>query len=101
MKNRIISLLLILTLVLSLASCDIFTPDKPDNGDEPNSGNTNQGGDGSDIKDPDDDTPAVTGDEKIINVYLIAGQSNAVGHAMPMEEKDYINQPLLLFSKPV
>ncbi len=82
MKNRIISLLLILTLVLSLVSCDIFTPDKPDNGDDLNSGNTNQGGDGSDIKDPDDDTPAVSGDEKIINVYLIAGQSNAVGYGM-------------------
>ena len=31
---------------------------------------------------------------KKIAVFMLFGQSNAVGHAMPMEEKDYINEPL-------
>ena len=31
---------------------------------------------------------------KKIAVFMLFGQSNAVGHAMPMEEKDYISEPL-------
>ena len=31
---------------------------------------------------------------KKIAVFMLFGQSNAVGHAMPMDEKDYINVPL-------
>ena len=31
---------------------------------------------------------------KKIAVFMLFGQSNAVGHAMPMDEKDYINEPL-------
>ena len=31
---------------------------------------------------------------KKVAVFMLFGQSNAVGHAMPMEEKDIINTPL-------
>ena len=31
---------------------------------------------------------------KKIAVFMLFGQSNAVGHAMPMEEKDIIKEPL-------
>lgn len=31
---------------------------------------------------------------KKIAIFMLFGQSNAVGHAMPMEEKDYISEPL-------
>ena len=31
---------------------------------------------------------------KKIAVFMLFGQSNAVGHAMPMDEKDYISEPM-------
>ena len=31
---------------------------------------------------------------KKVAIFMLFGQSNAVGHAMPMEEKDIINEPL-------
>ena len=31
---------------------------------------------------------------KKIAVFMLFGQSNAVGHAMPMEKEDYIHHPL-------
>ena len=84
MKNRIIVLLLIFMLVFSLASCDLFMTDEPDNGGtgegtgDGGSGENNPGtGDGG-----SNDKPDVSGDEKTINVYLILGQSNAVGYGM-------------------
>ncbi len=57
MKIRFICLLLSLILVLPLVSCGLFNRD---------TGNGER----------------VLGNEKIINVYLIAGQSNAVGYGM-------------------
>lgn len=58
MKIRGICLLLSLILVLSLASCNLFGGTGWGNGEH------------------------VLGTEKLINVYLIAGQSNAVGYGM-------------------
>ena len=56
MKNKSICLLLLLVLlVFSFVSCFSPNPDESDN------------------------KQVTTGTEKIINVYLIAGQSNAVG----------------------
>ena len=31
---------------------------------------------------------------KKVAVFMIFGQSNATGHAMPMKEEDYISTPL-------
>lgn len=60
--KKIICLALMLILTFSLASCSFLFPDGPGPG-------------------PDDKTE-VSGSENIINVYLIAGQSNAVGYGM-------------------
>ena len=60
MKIKSICLLLSLILLFALVSCNLF------NGNGANSGNGER----------------VLGTEKIINVYLIAGQSNAVGYGM-------------------
>lgn len=65
MKMRNISLILLLLLVFSLASCNFF------GGDEPKQ----------------DEQKPMSGTEKIINVYLIAGQSNAVGYGMDSGNK--------------
>ena len=62
MKIKNICLLLSLILVLSLVSCNLF--------------NVNQG-----------NGERVLETEKIINVYLIAGQSNAVGYGMDTGNK--------------
>ena len=79
MKKRLICLLLILTMTFSLAACDFIFPVGPGPDDGP----------GTDGGDPDGNKPGpdggeeeITGSEKIINVYLIAGQSNAVGYGM-------------------
>ena len=65
--KKIICLLLMMLLTVSMASCFLFTPDGPGT-DDPN-------------KDPGDEKE-ISGSENIINVYLIAGQSNAVGYGM-------------------
>lgn len=65
--KKTICLLLMMLLMFSLASCFLFTPDGPGT-DDPN-------------KDPGDEKE-ISGSENIINVYLIAGQSNAVGYGM-------------------
>lgn len=82
MKKRIICLLLLLTFTLSLASCDLFVTDDPnDGGNTGGEGGSGDGtGDGSGDGSGDENETAES--EKIINVYLIAGQSNAVGYGM-------------------
>ncbi|MBR2381852.1 MAG: Ig-like domain-containing protein [Clostridia bacterium] len=65
MKIRNISLILLLLLVFSLASCNLFGREEQ----------------------KQNDGVRVTGNEKIINVYLIAGQSNAVGYGMDSGNK--------------
>ena len=86
MKNKIIGLILLISLVFSLAACDLFVTDEPDNGNNTGNGegenNPGTGDGGSGENDPGNDDPGVSGDEKIINVYLILGQSNAVGYGM-------------------
>lgn len=72
MKKRIVCMLLILSMVFSLASCDFLFPDNSD----PNAGS------GSPDTGKTDGENDISGSEKIINVYLIAGQSNAVGYGM-------------------
>ena len=64
MKIKGICLVLLVVLVFSLTSCDLF-------GISTGSGNKE----------------VVLGTEKIINVYLIAGQSNAVGYGMDTGNK--------------
>ncbi len=64
MKIKGICLLLLVVLVFSLTSCDLF-------GIGTGSGNKE----------------VILGTEKIINVYLIAGQSNAVGYGMDTGNK--------------
>ena len=66
-------------MTFSLAACDFIFPVGPGPDDGP----------GTDGGDPDGNKPGpdggeeeITGSEKIINVYLIAGQSNAVGYGM-------------------
>ena len=63
MKIKNICLLLSLIIVFSLASCNIFNGGSLGNGER------------------------VLGTEKLINVYLIAGQSNAVGYGMDTGNK--------------
>ena len=63
--KKILFILLAFSFVLSMMSCFLFEKPEPDP-ENP----------GSDTED------AVSGSEKIINVYLIAGQSNAVGYGM-------------------
>lgn len=58
--KRIFVFLLLFAFTFSIASCTLINSDKP---------NT-------------DDKEHMSGNEKIINVYLIAGQSNAVGYGM-------------------
>ena len=83
MKTKLICILLLLVFTFSLASCNLFNQDEQGGNDNNNANNNNQGSEGTDGKDPDDGKePAVSGSEKIINVYLIAGQSNAVGYGM-------------------
>ena len=65
MKMRNVSLILLLLLVFSLASCNFLGGDNP----KPN------------------EEKQMSGNEKIINVYLIAGQSNAVGYGMDTGNK--------------
>ena len=65
MKMRNVSLILLLLLIFSLASCNLFGGDDPKPEDE----------------------KQMSGTEKIINVYLIAGQSNAVGYGMDTGNK--------------
>ncbi len=78
MKTRLICIFLLLIFTFSLASCHLF--DQIWQGDN-NDNKNDQGSEGTDGKDPDDNKePPVTGSENIINVYLIAGQSNAVGY---------------------
>ncbi len=74
MKIKLVCLLLLLVLSFSLASCQWIFPDgnQPDNGNPPSGDQNPPSGDGNDT----------SGSEKIINVYLIAGQSNAVGYGM-------------------
>lgn len=63
--KKLLFILLTFSFVLSMMSCFLFEKPEPDP-ENP----------GSDTED------AVSGSEKIINVYLIAGQSNAVGYGM-------------------
>ena len=65
MKMSNISLILLLLLVFSLASCNLF---------------------GGEQSKPNEEKQ-MSGNEKIINVYLIAGQSNAVGYGMDTGNK--------------
>ena len=88
MKKLLSKTLIIFTIIFScllISSCSIYEPNygnkDPDTGDkEPDAG----GGDTDGDKDPDvgggDNTEIVEMNEKIINVYLIGGQSNAVGY---------------------
>lgn len=61
MKIKGICLLLLLVLTFSLVSCSFFNTEEPK---------------------PNDEKERMLGNEKIINVYLIAGQSNAVGYGL-------------------
>ena len=61
MKIKGICLLLLLILAFSLVSCAFINKEEPK---------------------PEDKKERMLGNEKIINVYLIAGQSNAVGYGM-------------------
>ncbi len=74
MKKRLICLLLILSMTFSLAACDFIFPIGPGPNDGPGPDGEKPG--------PDDGEEEITGNENIINVYLIAGQSNAVGYGM-------------------
>ena len=65
--KKIVCLLLTMLLAFSLASCSFLFPDGP-----------GTDGPGTDS----DDKKEISGSENIINVYLIAGQSNAVGYGM-------------------
>ena len=65
MKMRNISLILLLLLVFSLPSCKLIDGDDPKPSEK----------------------EYMSGTEKIINVYLIAGQSNAVGYGMDTGNK--------------
>ena len=82
MKIKIICLMLLLFLTFSLASCSLFGQYTPDNNDQGSGDNDTNGPntDGGTGADPDTDENSISGSEKIINVYLIAGQSNAVGY---------------------
>ncbi len=78
--KKFLLLFLILSLTLSMISCSLFKKDEPDPV-EPGTdggGTTNPGENGGD---------GVTAGENIINVYLIAGQSNAVGYGMDTNNK--------------
>ena len=67
--KKIVCLLLAFLMILSLASCGLFDRGEPDTG-----------GPGDDFGDEPEEK--IVGSEKVINVYLIAGQSNAVGYGM-------------------
>ena len=70
MKMRKIWLVLLVSLLtLSMTACNLF------GGNSTGGGQGGSGGGGGDEK-------TVSGSEKVINVYLIAGQSNAVGYGM-------------------
>ncbi len=69
--KRIVCLLLVFLMFLSLASCGLF--EQPDTGDPGSNPGTDPG---------DKPEETIVGSENVINVYLIAGQSNAVGYGM-------------------
>ena len=94
--KKLLLLLLVFTLAFSMMSCFLLekpepdptpTPDGPGTNQE-NPDNNNPDQNDPDKNDPDQNNPgsevenATAGSEKIINVYLIAGQSNAVGYGM-------------------
>lgn len=70
MKIKSICLLLSLIFILSFSMISCFGPKN----DDP-------------IKEEPDNTEPVSGTENIINVYLIAGQSNAVGYGLDSSSK--------------
>lgn len=94
--KKILLFLLIFTLAFSMISCFNF-------GNTPDDNNQQGGADNGDTTQPDDNNNpeddnnqeegrpgsenADTVSEKIINVYLIAGQSNAVGYGMDTGNK--------------
>ena len=93
--KKILLFLLIFTLTFSMISCF-------NQGNTPDDNNQQGGVDNGDTTQPDNNTPeddntqeegrpgsenADTVNEKIINVYLIAGQSNAVGYGMDTGNK--------------
>ena len=93
--KKILLLVLTFTLTFSMSSCFNF-------GNTPDDNNQQGGADNGGNTQPDDNTPeddnnqeegrpgsenADTVSEKIINVYLIAGQSNAVGYGMDTGNK--------------
>ena len=67
--KKIVCLLLAFLMIFSLASCGLFDRGEPDTG-----------GPGEDLGDEPEEK--IVGSENVINVYLIAGQSNAVGYGM-------------------
>ena len=95
--KKILIILLILAFTISMFSC-INTGNTPDEGQQ-GAGDSNHGQTGTtpDQNNPNNNTDnnqpgqgteeTVTGSEKIINVYLIAGQSNAVGYGMDTGNK--------------
>ncbi len=98
--KKFLLVLLIFTLTFSMISClnfDINPDNKPDSGDNQpdnkpdnnpdNKPDDNPGQNKPDDNQPDTDENAVTGKGKTINVYLIAGQSNAVGYGMDTGRK--------------
>ena len=75
MKKLLKKTLIIFTIIFScllVSSCTVFNPEYDDKG--PDTGDKDPDGDGN--------TEVIEMKEKIINVYLIAGQSNAVGYGM-------------------
>ncbi len=69
--KRVCILLLVSILIFSMASCN----------NNQNNNNVNNGGNnGGNTGDNPNNNTNVSGSENIINVYLIAGQSNAVGY---------------------
>lgn len=74
--KKILILFFIFSLTFSMISCSLFKPKDDPNKKDPNTtdpGTTDPG---------ESEGDGVTADAKIINVYLIAGQSNAVGYGM-------------------
>ena len=75
MKKLLKKTLIIFTIIFScllVSSCTMFTPEYGDK--DPDTGDKDPDGGGN--------TEVIEMNEKIINVYLIAGQSNAVGYGM-------------------
>ena len=78
--KKFICLLLMLVLTFSLASCNLLFPDNSGTGNTDPTPDPDPNPNPNPNPNPGPGEEGVSGKEKIINVYLIAGQSNAVGY---------------------